>query len=120
MTIIIFLRKCTIVYHSTELREYRKPCKNSEKVNTHLSVEMRNTCYSWEVLKEKVVQKKGRNKSDENKDDNIDAKAGGKLTEMQTLFNIDLSIEKGSLIGVAGLVGSGKSSLLSAMLGEVT
>ena len=34
------------------------------------------------------------------------------------LFSINLEIEKGSLVAVVGSVGSGKSSLLSAVLGE--
>ena len=79
---------------------------------------MRDTSYSWEVLKEKVTKKKEKKKSDINSAKSEDSN-GGKFTEIPTLFNIDLKIEKGSLTGVAGLVGSGKSSLLSAMLGEV-
>ncbi|KAK0042761.1 multidrug resistance-associated protein 1 [Biomphalaria pfeifferi] len=35
------------------------------------------------------------------------------------LKNINISIEDGSLVGVVGVVGSGKSSLLSAMLGDL-
>ena len=84
----------------------------------NLSVEMRDTSYSWEVLKEKVTKKKEKKKSDNNSANSEDSNEG-KFTEIPTLFNIDLNIEKGSLTGVAGLVGSGKSSLLSAMLGEV-
>lgn len=37
-----------------------------------------------------------------------------------TLVNISLSVKKGELVGVVGRVGSGKSSLLSAVLGEMT
>jgi len=36
-----------------------------------------------------------------------------------TLRNIDLLVKDGSLIAVVGVVGSGKSSMLSAMLGEL-
>ena len=36
-----------------------------------------------------------------------------------TLRNVNFEIKKGELIGVVGLVGSGKSSLLSAILGEM-
>uniref|UniRef100_A0AC34RMH0 ABC transmembrane type-1 domain-containing protein n=1 Tax=Panagrolaimus sp. JU765 TaxID=591449 RepID=A0AC34RMH0_9BILA len=35
------------------------------------------------------------------------------------LKNIDLSIEKGSLVAIVGKVGSGKSSLMGAILGEM-
>ncbi|XP_051715808.1 ATP-binding cassette sub-family C member 5 isoform X2 [Ctenopharyngodon idella] len=38
----------------------------------------------------------------------------------KTLHRMDLSIRKGSLVGVCGGVGSGKSSLLSALLGQMT
>ncbi|XP_016378267.1 multidrug resistance-associated protein 5-like [Sinocyclocheilus rhinocerous] len=38
----------------------------------------------------------------------------------KTLHRIDLCIRKGSLLGVCGGVGSGKSSLLSALLGQMT
>ncbi|KAK4056218.1 hypothetical protein OIO90_002659 [Microbotryomycetes sp. JL221] len=43
----------------------------------------------------------------------------GKQTE-PTLQDINLSIKKGDLMAVVGRVGSGKSSLLSAILGEMT
>lgn len=35
------------------------------------------------------------------------------------LFSINLSVERGKLVAVVGLVGSGKSSLLMSMLGEM-
>lgn len=37
-----------------------------------------------------------------------------------TLVNINLSVKKGELVGVVGRVGSSKSSLLAAILGEMT
>ena len=37
-----------------------------------------------------------------------------------TLAKIDLTVGKGSLIAVVGKIGSGKSSLLAAVLGELT
>lgn len=39
--------------------------------------------------------------------------------EPPTLKNINFTVNKGSLVAVVGTVGSGKSSLLSALLGEM-
>ncbi|KAI8804246.1 P-loop containing nucleoside triphosphate hydrolase protein [Cladochytrium replicatum] len=41
------------------------------------------------------------------------------LPEVSTLRNIALEIPKGSLVAIVGAVGSGKSSLLNAMIGEM-
>ncbi|KAG8854878.1 hypothetical protein FRB96_007278 [Tulasnella sp. 330] len=43
----------------------------------------------------------------------------GKTAE-STLQDIDLTVRKGDLVGVMGRVGAGKSSLLSAIIGEMT
>ena len=40
-------------------------------------------------------------------------------TSKPTLKNINLTVNKGDLIAVVGTVGAGKSSLLSALLGEM-
>ncbi|XP_069101813.1 multidrug resistance-associated protein 1-like isoform X2 [Argopecten irradians] len=40
-------------------------------------------------------------------------------TPISTLRNINMTVEDGELVAVVGLVGSGKSSLLSALLGEI-
>lgn len=42
------------------------------------------------------------------------------LRLQRTLYNIDLEIEKGKLVGICGSVGSGKTSLISAILGQMT
>ncbi|XP_042315891.1 multidrug resistance-associated protein 5 isoform X1 [Sceloporus undulatus] len=38
----------------------------------------------------------------------------------RALYNVDLEIEKGKLVGICGSVGSGKTSLISAILGQMT
>ncbi|XP_038001480.1 multidrug resistance-associated protein 5 isoform X3 [Motacilla alba alba] len=42
------------------------------------------------------------------------------LRLQRTLYNIDLEIEKGKLVGICGSVGSGKTSLISSILGQMT
>lgn len=50
---------------------------------------------------------------------NVTAKWEEKQSE-NTLENLNLQIEKGKLYAVIGMVGSGKSSFLSAILGEIS
>ena len=50
---------------------------------------------------------------------NVTAKWEEKQSE-NTLENLNLEIEKGKLYAVIGMVGSGKSSFLSAILGEIS
>ena len=38
---------------------------------------------------------------------------------MLTIFSINVKVKEGALIAIVGTVGCGKSSLLSAMLGEM-
>ncbi|KAG8516048.1 Multidrug resistance-associated protein 5 [Galemys pyrenaicus] len=44
----------------------------------------------------------------------------GSLRLQRTLYNIDLEIGEGKLVGICGSVGSGKTSLISAILGQMT
>lgn len=39
--------------------------------------------------------------------------------ELRTLTGIDLRVKRGSRVAICGTVGSGKSSLLSSVLGEI-
>ena len=41
------------------------------------------------------------------------------IDHVQILFNLNLKVQSGKLIGVAGAVGSGKTSLISAITGEL-
>ena len=43
----------------------------------------------------------------------------GEQEFIQVLHNVNISITPGELIGIAGAIGSGKSSLISAITGEV-
>jgi len=44
---------------------------------------------------------------------------GAHLNTIITLHNINISLKEGSLVGVCGAVGSGKTSLIQAILGMV-
>ncbi|XP_006869866.1 PREDICTED: multidrug resistance-associated protein 5-like isoform X2 [Chrysochloris asiatica] len=44
----------------------------------------------------------------------------GNLRLQRTLYSIDLEIQEGKLVGICGSVGSGKTSLISAILGQMT
>ncbi|XP_007468996.1 PREDICTED: multidrug resistance-associated protein 5 isoform X2 [Lipotes vexillifer] len=44
----------------------------------------------------------------------------GNLRLQRTLYNIDLEIEEGKLVGICGSVGSGKTSLISSILGQMS
>ncbi|XP_078521976.1 ATP-binding cassette sub-family C member 5 isoform X2 [Lissotriton helveticus] len=44
----------------------------------------------------------------------------GNTRLQRTLYNIDLDIEQGKLVGICGSVGSGKTSLISSILGQMT
>ena len=39
--------------------------------------------------------------------------------EIPALYDLNLTVSRGQLVGIAGGVGAGKSSLISAILGEV-
>lgn len=65
---------------------------------------------SREALREEVENKQ---KKDE------ELKKQRKLDNVVCLKNIDLKIKKGHFVCIIGKVGSGKSSLLSAMIGDL-
>ncbi|XP_053420205.1 ATP-binding cassette sub-family C member 5 isoform X2 [Nycticebus coucang] len=44
----------------------------------------------------------------------------GSLRLQRTLYSIDLEVQEGKLVGICGSVGSGKTSLISAILGQMT
>ncbi|XP_069069026.1 ATP-binding cassette sub-family C member 5 isoform X2 [Pleurodeles waltl] len=44
----------------------------------------------------------------------------GNTRLQRTLYNIDLDIEQGKLVGICGSVGSGKTSLIASILGQMT
>ena len=72
----------------------------SGKSGEQQGVVISQASYSWTVRGGKTEEEEG-------------------VREIPTLFDIDLQVPRGHLVGIAGPVGSGKSSLISAILGEV-
>ena len=59
---------------------------------------------------------------EEIKEEDENPLGGKRISEqkfVQVLRDVNLAVNPGDLIGVAGAIGSGKSSLISAILGEV-
>lgn len=54
-----------------------------------------------------------------NHDDDRSVESSSSVGKSFSLKNITLNIEEGSLVGVIGPVGSGKSTFLAALLGEI-
>ena len=101
----------------SELGEYKNPCKKTGSSDSKYRVEMRRACYSWDVTRDTHKANKKKQSNNVQQKNMNDGKSDEK--GVPTLFNLDVLLENCSLTGVAGLVGAGKSSLLSAILGEV-
>ena len=79
------------------LEEYKE--RPADGSCSDLSIVMKNSSFSWPVL---------------------DSEEGpSSVTEISALTGLSLEVTRGRLVGVAGGVGAGKSSLISALLGEV-
>ncbi|RWS29684.1 ABC transporter ABCC1-like protein [Leptotrombidium deliense] len=75
--------------------------------NSDAAVEVKDGHFRWEVTENKSVA------------NGTDGKVVETPVTNDTLSGINLRVEKGSLHAIVGQVGSGKSSLLSAVLGEM-
>jgi ABC-type multidrug transport system fused ATPase/permease subunit len=98
------------------------------KPDGEFAIRIKNSNFSWGGKKE---EKKEEGKEEEEKkeieekkllgkeDDDDSKKADKKINKIMTLNSINLDIKRGEFICVIGEVGSGKSSLLSALLGDM-
>ncbi|XP_046853330.1 ATP-binding cassette sub-family C member 5-like isoform X2 [Xenia sp. Carnegie-2017] len=95
-----------------------------------VAVEMKNATFGWNEVKLKPQKKfiPGVDKNDKQTKEDRSAANGLKQrvapeefkTELvKTLFDINLTFKKRQLIGVCGSVGSGKSSLINAILAQM-
>ena len=69
-------------------------------------------CFSWGLDCTSTV--KGEKESER-----VIEEAGRKIDSLTTLKEIDLQVKRGELICIIGELGSGKSSLLSSIIGEM-
>ena len=98
-----------------ELRDYVHPSNRKVSSDSDTSIELKSAHLAWEVMNVKGKSKAKVDKKDETPEkEELDSTAF-----VPCLFDLDLNIRKGQLIGVAGGVGSGKTSLISAVMGEV-
>ena len=78
------------------------------------AIEIKNKCFSWGSVS------KDKDDGSKKDDDRIFAsEKGAKISEIITLENINLNVKKGEFVCVIGNVGSGKSSLLSTIIGDL-
>ena len=96
------------------LAEYVHPASSGQVLdnNEDLSIVFNGYNAAREIVKEPIAKtKEKKSKETENlvKDESV-----------QVLFDVNLDIHRGALIGVAGAVGSGKSSLIAGIMGELS
>ncbi|XP_055879588.1 ATP-binding cassette sub-family C member 10-like [Biomphalaria glabrata] len=80
------------------------------------TIKIRNASFSWrnttpENTSKNAVESSGNDTSIDEEDDHV--------TKTQNLERINLNVLQGQFIGIIGKVGSGKSSLLNAIIGEL-
>ena len=102
-----------------ELRDYVHPSNRKVSSDSDTSIELKNANLAWEVMNIKEKSKTKVDKKKNKKDEKTEKEELDSTAFVPCLFDLDLNIRKGQLIGVAGGVGSGKTSLISAVMGEV-
>lgn len=93
------------------------PLDNEEEFD---SVEIKGT-FSWGFSEKKKDDGKGTKKTakkKKNEKEPVD-ETPKKLSQFTTLKSLDLKVKRGEFVCVIGDVGSGKSSLLSALIGDM-
>lgn len=83
-----------------EIEEYFTEPKNKE-----VAIKLNKVTTAWDIV---------------GKNDNEDkANGGSESSYVEVLFDIDYTVKRGELIGICGSVGSGKTSLVSSLLGSL-
>ncbi|XP_077987353.1 ATP-binding cassette sub-family C member 5-like isoform X2 [Glandiceps talaboti] len=93
----------------------------------NVAIAMSMATFGWDNLRQEQSEKKSQkingNSPEEREmisDRDEDTQGNGENEKfVETLHDIDLNVKKGQLVGVCGSVGSGKSSLISAILAQM-
>jgi ABC-type transport system involved in cytochrome bd biosynthesis fused ATPase/permease subunit len=99
------LQRLSLVFHAEVLTDVPFVVDPNQK----LALEARNVTFEWE----KSAPKDVKNTNDKAKDDS------DSHDEPFQVRNINISLPRGILAGIVGSVGSGKSSLLQGLIGEM-
>ncbi|KAI8847092.1 P-loop containing nucleoside triphosphate hydrolase protein [Chytridium lagenaria] len=108
--------------------EEREPASILSDDDEH-DIVIENATFKWEEappapakkVKKPKDNKKAAEKQEENEDEEKEEEGKNKEKNDEPLIkDLNLKIRKGKLTAIVGVVGSGKSSLLSAILGEMT
>ena len=95
-----------------ELKDYVHPTNRmAASRDSSVSIELKDAHFSWEVSKGAEAKKSKKKKEEIGATDGPDF--------IPCLYDLKLSVKRGQLIGIAGEVGCGKTSLVSAIMGEV-
>ncbi|XP_053314480.1 ATP-binding cassette sub-family C member 5 [Spea bombifrons] len=126
--LIIQLKNATLAWDSThastQCSPKATPKLKKEKKGAKVKREKEKASLQDEGLQAVLAEQKGHLLVDS--DDHPSPDEDGKdiplsnVRLQRALYNVDLDIEKGKLIGICGSVGSGKTSLISAILGQMT
>ena len=114
------------------LPEHSKPDTGGEDLKQQgLSIKINIASLGWakseapeekkeEEKKEKKEEEKEKKEKEDKEMPNGDVKTEESQSFVPCLFDLDVEVKEKELVGIAGSVGAGKSSLLSAVLGEMT
>jgi len=99
----ISLARLTRFLMASELQSYVNTTDPRVSASSGVSIAVRNATFSWD---------EGKMTASSNESTSIPSSRG-------RLANIDFQIKQGELVAIVGPVGSGKSTLMSALLGEL-
>lgn len=99
--------------------EKEKLIESETQLPANISLSMKNVTARWTSVEEVKEQAHKKPYKKHNKNKNEEVKDEETVERQLTLDNISIELKKGSLVGVVGNVGSGKSSLLQAILKEL-